>query len=101
MASLCSLLGALPRTDAPAGRQTLACMSRGEILWQAFEVYRQVVSQPRISFEHLVFRVSALSAGEAIQLTNCEVCGIFTVVDRFSFGAHLCPHCASRDKRTW
>src|ERR1700743_3113902 len=31
LASLCSLLGALPRAGAPAGRQALVTLSRGQI----------------------------------------------------------------------
>ena len=53
LASLCSLLGALPRTGAPVNQQTLANLSRGELLCQAFEAYHDLVAEPRISFEHL------------------------------------------------
>jgi hypothetical protein len=59
LASLCSLLGALTRTGAPVNRQALANLSRGELLCQAFEVYHDLVADPHISFEHLVFLVSA------------------------------------------
>jgi hypothetical protein len=96
LASVCSLLGVLPRTGAPGDRQALANLSRGELLCQAFEVYRELVADPRISFEHLVFLVSALTGGEELQLANCELCGALTVVDRFSFKARRCPHCVSR-----
>jgi hypothetical protein len=96
LASLCSLLGALPRTGAPVNRQALANLSRGELLCQAFEVYRDLVADPHISFEHLVFLVSALAEGEELTLTNCEDCGALTVGDRISFKARQCLHCASR-----
>jgi hypothetical protein len=96
LASLCSLLGALPRTGAPVSRQALASLSRGELLCQAFEVYRDLVADPRISFENLVFLVRALAEGDELTLASCEVCGALTVFDRITFKAHHCPHCASR-----
>jgi hypothetical protein len=96
LASLCCLLGVLPRAGAPMSRQALANISRGELLCQAFEVYREVVTAPHISFEHLVFLVSALTGGEELQLANCELCSALTVVDRLSFKASHCFHCTSR-----
>jgi hypothetical protein len=96
LASLCSLLGALPRTGVPGSRQALANLSRGELLCQAFEVYRGLVTDPRISFENLVFLVSALTQGDELTLTGCEACGALTVFDRITFKAIHCAHCASR-----
>jgi Flagellar transcriptional activator (FlhC) len=96
LASLCSLLGALPRTGAPVNRQTLANLSRGELLCQAFEVYHDLVADPHISFEHLVFLVGALVEGEELTLASCQDCGALTVGDPITFKAHRCQHCASR-----
>ena len=96
LASLCSLLGALPRTGTPVTRQALATLSRGELLCQAFEVYRELVADPRVSFENLVFLVYALSEGEELTLASCEDCGAFIVADRITFKAHRCPYCASQ-----
>ncbi len=96
LASVCSLLGVLPRTDTPITRQSLASIGRGELLCQAFEVYREVVANPHISFEHLVFLVSALAAGEELLLANCELCGALTVVDRLTFRARHCLHCGEQ-----
>jgi hypothetical protein len=95
LASLCCLLGALPRAGAPLDRHALVNLSRGETLCQAFEVYRELMPDPRISFEHLVFLVSTLAAGEELAMVNCELCGALTVVDRFTFKAQRCPHCTS------
>jgi hypothetical protein len=95
LASLCRLLGLLPRAGASLNRPGQVSLSRGELLCQAFEAYREMVSDPRISFEHLVFLVSALTGGEELAMANCELCGALTVVDRFTFKRHCCPHCAS------
>ncbi|HEV2700783.1 MAG TPA: hypothetical protein VGV09_04070 [Steroidobacteraceae bacterium] len=96
LASVCSLLGALPQVGTPINRQALANLSRGELLCQAFEVYRELVADPRISFEHLVFLVSALAGGQELTLACCEQCGALIVADRMALRARRCPHCASR-----
>ncbi|HEY6457811.1 MAG TPA: hypothetical protein VIY90_21255 [Steroidobacteraceae bacterium] len=93
LASLCSLLGALPRAGAPVSQLALANLSRGELLCQAFEIYRDLVAEPRISFEHLVFLVRALTQGEELILANCDECGALTVGERISFKARRCLHC--------
>jgi Flagellar transcriptional activator (FlhC) len=95
LASVCSLLGVLPRTGTSVSRQALANLSRGELLCQAFEVYHDLVADPHISFEHLVFLVCALAEGEELTLASCEGCGALTVDDRISFKARQCLHCAN------
>ena len=99
LASVCSLLGALPHAGAPINQQAFANLSRGELLCQAFEVYRDLVSDPHVSFEHLVFLVGALAAGEELTLAGCEECGALTVAERITFRARRCPFCASRADR--
>jgi hypothetical protein len=74
----------------------LASLSRGEPLCQAFEVYRDLVADPRISFENLVFLIRALAEGHELTLANCGACGALTVSDRITFKAHHCPYCAGR-----
>jgi hypothetical protein len=90
------LLGALPRTGAPVNCQALANLARGELLCQAIEVYHDLVTDPHISFEHLVFLVRALAEGQELTSASCEDCGALTVVDRITFKAHRCQYCASR-----
>ncbi len=96
LASLCSLLGVLPRSET-VSRQALASISRGEAMCQAFEVCRELVTDPRISFENLVYLVSSLAHGEELTLANCEVCGALTVVDRVAIRTRHCLDCACRD----
>jgi hypothetical protein len=56
----------------------------------------QLVADPHISFEHLVFLVNALAEGEELTLASCEDCGALTVGDRISFKARHCLQCASK-----
>jgi hypothetical protein len=95
-ASLCSLLGTLPHTGTPINRQALANLSRGELLCQAFEVYRELVADRRISFEHLVFLVFALAAGQELTLACYEDWVALIVADRKALRTRRCSHCASR-----
>jgi hypothetical protein len=74
----------------------LVSLSRGELLCQAFEVYQDLVADPHISFEHLVFLVSALAEGEELTPANCEECGALIVADRMALRARQCPYCARR-----
>jgi hypothetical protein len=95
LASVCSLLGVLPQAGTQFSQQALANLARGELLCQAFEVYHDLVADPHISFEHLVFLVRALAEGAELTLASCEACGALTVADRFTFRPQHCLHCVS------
>jgi hypothetical protein len=96
LASVCSLLGVLPQAGTQFNQQALANLARGELLCQAFEVYHDLVADPHISFEHLVFLVRALAEGQELILARCEDCGALTVADRFTFQPQHCLHCMRR-----
>lgn len=66
LASLSSLLGALPHAAAPINRQELANLSRGELLCKAFEVYRERVTDPRIIEPMVVMSRAAITALPAV-----------------------------------
>jgi hypothetical protein len=96
LASLCSLLGVLPQAGMQVNQKALANLTRGELLCQAFEVYHDLVEDPHISFEHLVFLVRALAEGDELVLASCEDCGVLAVADRFTFQPQHCLYCMSR-----
>src|SRR6185312_12553138 len=77
IASLCVLLGALPRRTARAGAPLAAKLPiaapigslaqgvpQGIALCEAYEAYRALMPAARISFEHLVYLLTALSRGD-------------------------------------
>jgi hypothetical protein len=70
-------------------------VTRGELLCQAFEVYRQLMPSAGISFEHAVFLVTALVRGNELTLSNCGGCGALIVLDRAAVDAPSCLHCGS------
>jgi Flagellar transcriptional activator (FlhC) len=95
LASLLSLLGVVPPQPTPAAIQTLPCVSRGELLCQAFEAYRALIPSSQISFEHAVFLATALARGDQLRLGGCADCGSLVVVDRFPIRDRRCHHCAT------
>jgi hypothetical protein len=97
LASLCSLLGALPPGSAPRGRVE-PCVALGELVCQAYEAYRMYVQSPRISFEHLVFLVGALARGDELKLSCCPGCGALLVIERLAWRDLRCLGCASEPR---
>lgn len=95
LASVLSLLGALPASSAAHAEVTTGVM-RGELLCEAFEVYRQLLPSAQISFEHAVFLVTALQRGDLLRLSRCNDCGALLVTERALLGTRRCQHCAGR-----
>nr|PZN67747.1 MAG: hypothetical protein DIU62_05920 [Pseudomonadota bacterium] len=68
-------------------------MQRGEALCAAFETYRRLVPDSRISFEHAVFLVLALARGDELRATHCTDCTALIVIDRYAPTARRCLAC--------
>jgi hypothetical protein len=109
LASVLSLLGVLPTppaataapTAAGAAQATAAAagaalpgLARGELLCQAFEVFRLLLPSAQISFEHAVFLACALARGDQLRLGGCCECGGLVVTERFPLRAVRCHHCS-------
>src|ERR1700689_2708991 len=93
LASLYQLLGALPQAPAPQLARSLACLTRGELLCQAYEAYRDLIPEGLISFEHAVFLLTTLVGGDELILGACRDCGAALIVDRWSLRARREPDC--------
>jgi hypothetical protein len=92
LASVCSLLGALPqRPPQPPGLAT--GVTRGEMLCQAFEAYQALLPAARISFEHMIFLVGTLGRGEELRLAPCCDCGALLVTERVALREVRCGSC--------
>jgi Flagellar transcriptional activator (FlhC) len=94
LASLCRLVGALPEAPAPELIKVLPSLGRGELLCQAYSVYRQMIPQAFISFEHAVFLLTALVRGDELVLSGCRDCAALLIIDRWSLRSARCAHCA-------
>ena len=75
---------------------TLPGLTRGELLCQAFEAFRQLLPSAQISFEHAVFLTMALARGDLLRLGGCCDCGALVVTERLPLRATRCHHCAGR-----
>jgi hypothetical protein len=95
LASLCRLLGALPSGPAPDLVRALPSLSRGELLCQAYSVYRGLIPEALISFEHAVFLLTALVRGDELILSGCRDCCAALIIDRWSLRAPRCALCAA------
>jgi hypothetical protein len=93
LASVCQLFEVLPTARVHDAARSLPSIPRGEALCEAFEMYRRVVSDARISFEHAVFLVLALASGEELTVRQCVDCTALTVVDSLAPGPRRCLVC--------
>jgi len=106
LASLCRLSGAAPEyraiperaaaAEAAAGfTLTLPSLIRGELLCQAYEVYRALTPEPMLGFEHAVFLLATLAQAKELVYGACRDCRATVVVDRWSLRPARCTVCAA------
>jgi hypothetical protein len=93
LASLFHLLGLLPERAGVAGRTVAPSLRRAELLCQAYELYRALVGEPGLSFEHALFLQSALARSEELACGACRDCQAVLVIDRWSLRAARCALC--------
>jgi hypothetical protein len=79
--------------DEPSAGATFACLATGELLFDAYEYYRQVVSTPVISFEYAVFLAQCLLRGDQLRLVCCVDCNIPLLAEPFPEGPRRCDYC--------
>lgn len=101
-ASVSSLFGLItPQTICVDGSaidkaaQHAPTVARGALLCEAFETYRALVCEPQISFEHAVYLLGALLAGDELRVAHCHDCTGVLVTDRIALRAPMCQECAA------
>ncbi|MEZ5512467.1 MAG: hypothetical protein R3F58_01185 [Steroidobacteraceae bacterium] len=92
---LCYLLRALPAETLGNARRELPGIERGERLCQAYEMYRGLVPDSPISFEHAVLLIMTVAQGHEFQVGNCMVCGGVVVAFRHTLVRWNCAHCSA------
>jgi hypothetical protein len=93
MAGLCRALGLIPTQPMPDARTRLPGIENGERLCYAFEVFREVVPQARLTLEQLVLIVFAIAEGKQWSLGHCTRCRAVILVDHLSVTRHICAYC--------
>jgi hypothetical protein len=100
-ASVGSLFGLItPQTITVAPRPEAALtVARGALLCETFEAYTALMGESHISFEHAVYLVSALLAGDELRVAHCRDCSGVLVTDRLALRSPVCNDCAALDSR--
>lgn len=75
-------------------------VARGALLCEAFEAYTALMGESQISFEHAVFLLSALLAGDELRMAHCRDCTGVLVTDRLALRAPVCNECAASDPQS-
>jgi hypothetical protein len=107
LAAMLLLFGVLPPRPAAArtsdgAPSPLPSLARGRQLCEAYEIYRRVVPQARIDFEHAVFLAIALHAADEIRLQWCHSCDAANIAEHSAVRLPPCRACgaALRDTAT-
>lgn len=95
-ASVSSLFGLITRDTIMIQKaaQPAPSVMRGALLCEAFETYRALVGESQISFEHAVFLLDALQAGEELRVAHCRDCSGVLVTDSLALRSPMCNDCA-------
>jgi hypothetical protein len=84
-------------STAPRENAAMPTVARGALLCEAFEAYTALIGEPQISFEHAVFLLSALVAGDELRMAHCRDCTGVLVTDRLALRVPVCNECAASD----
>jgi hypothetical protein len=89
-------LGSNGRVERTAGTDRVAL---GQCLCQAFETYRGLHPDPRLSFEWAWNLYHSLVESRELYLASCDLCGGPYVQDRYALDYRHCPFCEMKDHR--
>jgi hypothetical protein len=89
-------IGGDGRVERAAGTDRVAL---GQRLCQAFEAYRSLHPDPRLSFEWAWNLYHSLVDSRELYLASCDVCGGPYVQDTYALDYRHCPFCEMKDHR--
>jgi hypothetical protein len=100
-ASVSSLFGLItPQTitvSPSASSESAPTVARGALLCEAFEAYIALIGESQISFEHAVYLLGALLAGDELRVAHCRDCSGVLVTDRLALRVPVCNECSASD----
>ena len=99
IAGLCQVLRVIPAENLPTVRSTLPSVARGERLCYAYELFRAIVPNVRLTFEQLVLLVTTLAEGDRWTTAICHVCHAVILSDRLSLARLICEECSRNEAR--
>jgi hypothetical protein len=71
---------------------------RGERLLAAFEIFREVIPQARLTLEQLVFLVLVVAEGKSCRIDHCTRCHATILIDRLGAPRVLCGFCGPEEE---
>ena len=100
LAAMLLLFGVLPPRPAAArtpdgAPSPLPSLARGRQLCEAYEIYRRVVPQARIDFEHAVFLAIALHTADEIRLQWCHSYDAANITEHSAVRLPPCRACGA------
>jgi hypothetical protein len=99
MAGLCQILRVIPAEHLPTARSTLPSVARGERLCYAYELFRVIIPNVRLTFEQLVLLVTTLAEGDPWSTAICNICHAVILCDRLSMARLICEECSRNEVR--
>jgi hypothetical protein len=97
LAGLCLAIGVLPSKQLSNSKRELPSLTTGERLCYAFELYRQMVPQPRITLDQLVLLVMTLAERIEVALSHCDSCDGAILAMLLQKPMRTCTRCAGKD----
>ena len=96
-ASVSSLFGLItPQTiTVTRSAESAPTVARGALLCEAFEAYIALIGESQISFEHAVYLLGALLAGDELRVAHCRDCSGVLVTDRLALRIPVCNECST------
>jgi len=83
----------IPTEIVPDAPLSLPSLARGERLLNAFELYRALIPNSKISLEHAVLLMTELAQRRILSLGHCQLCDGLMVVDRLGVRHTRCAFC--------
>jgi hypothetical protein len=96
VAGLCRSLDVLPSGLCLDPQQTLPGIARGERLCDAFDLFQDIIPQPRLTLDQWVLLVLTLADGETWRIEGCTSCQATILTDRRGVWRRLCASCQPR-----
>ncbi len=96
VAGLCRVLNVLVDRTEPISPAQLRTPEVGEGLCHAYDVYRRLVPNARMTFDHMVVLVVSLSTNDHWALERCTSCDTHLLTDPLSLEPRLCLQCQAR-----
>ena len=64
---------------------------------RAFEIYRSLVPNSELTFDHVVLLITAVAEGKDLRLSQCVGCGGAIVTDKHGASRRSCVHCSNEN----